>query len=297
MKNEFDYLNGASVDLSRYETVNLSEKELEAMKNVIHPTPKKKIVRRAAGLAACAALIAVLAQTSFAKELIDNIIKSVSTGHNQFFQYDTEGMAVEIPKEYQIFYDEDGALVTEYKDGKVYYDKDGNKIEDTEAYLRDNVSYNAVVETDEKGVYVLNIGEEANPLDRMRRQGYTVIDSEDGLSALDEALEFKALMPGTLPEGFSLLGAAYFDTDGKYLFLYYGNGEKYITVSERLLTDETAFSMGTDEKIEETEVNGNKAVLTGDHSLDWEIGGVAVGVDSHGALTREQLFEIAESMK
>lgn len=297
MKNEFDYLNGASVDLSRYETVNLTEKELEAMKNVIHPTPKKKIVRRAAGLAACAALIAVLAQTSFAKELIDNIIKSVSTGHNQFFQYDTEGMEVEIPKEYQIFYDEDGALVTEYKDGKVYYDKDGNKIEDVEAYLRDNVTYNAVVETDEKGVYVLNIGDEANPLDRMRKQGFAVIDSEDGLSALDEALDFKALMPDTLPEGFALLGAAYFDTDGKYLFLYYGNGEKYITVSERLLTDETAFSMGTDEEIEETEVNGNKAVLTGGHSLDWEVGGVAVGVDSHGELTREQLFEMAESMK
>lgn len=101
-----------------------------------------------------------------------------------------------------------------------------------------------------------------------------------------------------LPGNFGFLGAAYFDTDGKYLFLCYADSEgEYIVVNESLINDETAFSMGTDGEIEEVEINGHKAVLSDGKNLDWETGNVAVGINGREVISQEELFKIAESMR
>ncbi len=101
MKNEFDYLNGAAIDFSKYEETNLTGKELENMKNVIKNSPDKKRRIRwgaVAGLAACVAVVAAFTQTAFGKELIGAVIKTISTGKNTFYQYDMSNAEVEIPK-------------------------------------------------------------------------------------------------------------------------------------------------------------------------------------------------------
>ncbi|MCH5187288.1 MAG: DUF4367 domain-containing protein [Oscillospiraceae bacterium] len=297
MKNEFDLLNDVIVDFSAYEVKELEEKELNAMKNVINK-PKKKFWPRVAAVAACVGLIAAIGQTSFAKEFIGNIVKKISTGHNEFFQYDMSNAEVDIPKELSIFYDENGNLLTKYSDGTVFYDKDGNKIEDVQAYI-ESLPYGIKEAVTGGSDITLVIGKEENdPLERYRNQGYSIIDNEADMDILDEALDFTPVLPTELPGSFRFCGAAYFDTSTYYLTLIYKNDKsEYIFVQERLLNEETAFSMGTDGEIEELKINGHKAVLTNEISLDWEVGDVSVGIAGRGHLNRDELITMAENMK
>lgn len=294
MKNEFDLLNDVIVDFSAYEVKELDEKELNTMKNVINK-PKKKILPRIAAVAACVGLIAAIGQTSFAKELLGNIVKRISTGHNEFFQYDANGM--EIPEELAIFYDENGNLITRYFDGTVLYDKDGNKIEDVEAYMK-SLPYEVKEYISDETTLTIAYGKENDPVERYRNQGYSIIDNEAGMNILDEALDFTPVLPSALPEGFRFHAAAYFDSSTYYLTLIYVNDEcEYIFVNERLINEETAFAMGTDGEIEELEISGHKAVLSNDCSLDWEVGDVSVGIAGRGHLTKDELITMAENMK
>ena len=294
MKNEFDLLNDVIVDFSAYEVKELEEKELNAMKNVINK-PKKKFLPRIAAVAACVGLIAAIGQTSFAKEFINNIVKSISTGHNEFFQYDPSGM--EIPEELAIFYDENGNLLTRYFDGTVLYDKDGNKIEDVEAFMN-SLPYEVKEHISDETTLTIAYGKDNDPMERYRNQGYSIIDNEADMAVLDEALDFAPILPTELPEGFRFHAAAYFDTSTYYLTLIYANDEcEYIFVNERLINEETAFAMGTDGEIEELKVNGHKAVLSNEASLDWEVGNVSVGISGRGYLTRDELIAMAENMK
>lgn len=295
MKSEFDILNDVTVDFSAYEVKELNEKELNAMKDVIK-TPKKKVWARIGAIAACVGLVAALSQTAFAKEFIDNVVKKLSTGHNNFYQVDFSDAEVELPEALQIFYDENGKLITTYREGHtVFYDKDGNKIDDVKGYVRSQIEA-GVIENEDGTRIKINFSD-APTVERYRDSGYTVIENEADMTVLDEALDFTPVMPGKLPEGFSFLGAAYFDTSGYYLTLIYANGDgDEIYVSERLINEETAFETGSNEKIEEIEISGHKAVLTGDHSIDWESDGVAVGINAHG-ISREALIAMAESME
>lgn len=297
MKNEFDLLNDVIVDFSAYEVKELEEKELNAMKNVINK-PKKKFLPRIAAIAACVGLIAAIGQTSFAKEFISNIVKSISTGHNEFFQYDMSNAEMEIPEELAIFYDENGELLTKYSADTVLYDKDGSKIEDVQAYI-ESLPYEIKEAVTGGSDITLVIGkEESDPLERYRNQGYSIIDNEADMTILDEALDFAPILPTELPGSFRFHAAAYFDTSTYYLTLIYANDEgEYIFVSERLINEETAFSMGTDGEIEELKINGHKAVLSNEASLDWEVGDVSVGISGRGYLTRDELIAMAENMK
>ena len=293
MKNQYDILNDATVDFSAYEVSELNEKELNAMKNVIK-TPKKRMLARVGAIAACVGLVAAVGQTSFAKEFIDNIIKTLSTGTNKFYQVDLD--EAEMPEELQIFYDENGKLITTYHDGQVFYDKDGNELkpEDMRQYLRDNGVTDYVTE-DGNGEISISYNKDEDPLKRYEESGYSIIDNEADMAKLNDALDFAPRLPEYLPKGYSFYGAAYFDTSRYYLTVIYKNGDKYIYVSERLINDETAFAMGTDEEIEELEINGHKAVLAGDGNLDWEDGDVSVGIT--GGVGRDEIIKIGESVK
>ncbi len=293
MKNQYDILNDATVDFSAYEVSELNEKELNAMKNVIK-TPKKRVLARVGAIAACVGLVAAVGQTSFAKEFIDNIIKTLSTGTNKFYQVDLD--EAEMPEELQIFYDENGKLITTYHDGQVFYDKDGNELkpEDMRQYLRDNGVTDYVTE-DGNGEITISYNKDEDPLKRYEESGYSIIDNEADMAKLNDALDFAPRLPEYLPKGYGFYGAAYFDTSRYYLTVIYKNGDKYIYVNERLINDETAFSMGTDEEIEELEINGHKAVLSGDRNLDWEDGDVSVGIN--GGVGRDEIIKIGESVK
>ncbi len=301
MRNEFDFLNDVTVNLSSYEETNLTESECNSMKNVIHRKENKKLLGRIGAIAACVALVAAFTQTSFAKELLDSIIKSISTGHNNYYQYDETATLDELVKSYSIFYDRDGNLISEYKDGTVLYDADGNVIDDIGVYAESflNVETDVSEDGDEAVTVTMTTFGDEDILKHLSETGYTIIRDETAAAErLGELLDFEPQFPAKLPEGFGFLGAAYFENDGKYLFIYYSDAEgNYIGVHERLINEETAISMGTDGEIEETEVNGHKAVLSDGRSLDWEDGDIAIGISGRDVITVDELRAMAESME
>ena len=289
MKNAYDYLNDVTVDFSKYEEIKLSEKELKSMKNLI---PKKKVrFGRIAAVAACVAIIAAFSQTAFAKQLVSNIIKTVSTGHNSFTQYDTS-VEEEIPDMFKgLFFDAEGNELKSLSEDTVVYDAEGNEITDMVAYLNEHLDSDIVeLTSDSKDNY-------DNSIEYYAAKGYGILQGNE-LEGLDDVLDFTPLLPTELPKDFELAAMAYFDTDGKYAtFIYTNTDGKEIIVNERLLNEETAFEMGTDGEIEELDINGHTAVLSNGRSLDWEVDDVSVGINGKGLLTRDELIAMAESVK
>ena len=87
MKNEFDYLNNVKVDFSGYELVDLTDAERMKMKNAI-AKGRNRFLKKAVSIAACLAIIVTLNQSVFAQSIINDIVKSISTGFNHFIQVD-----------------------------------------------------------------------------------------------------------------------------------------------------------------------------------------------------------------
>lgn len=116
---------------------------------------------------------------------------------------------------------------------------------------------------------------------------------------LADMLCFAPLFPQTLPEGYAFDRAEFFPEDDgtiseKYLQMYYLNGDDEIFIEERYLDEETAFSTGTGDKLQEVEVNGVKGALD-ETSITWVKDGICYTVIGH-ELTQAQLMDLANSM-
>lgn len=75
MKQEYEFLNGAEMDFSKYEEMSLSEKERDSMKRNLRRTGGNKIYRRPViQAAACMAVLFVFAQTTVAQDIVRRII-------------------------------------------------------------------------------------------------------------------------------------------------------------------------------------------------------------------------------
>ena len=293
MKNEFDYLNDVKMDFSIYEKSELTDLERVKMKKLIKNN--KKINRgKILGLAACIATVAIFSQTVFAKELFVSILKTVSTGHNHFSVVDSSNLETKLPKEaVGLIFDKDGKKAKTYQQGVDYYDKDGNKIEDYEAFLTEHLDSVTIESEDGKVKVSLNDKASNDPLAHAKECGYPIIDD---ISKINDYLSFTAQLPEYLPEGFTFYGASAYGTD--YLFVFYMNdANEYLMLHERIINEETAFSTGTDGTIEEIDINGNKAVLMDDRSIDWECDGISVGFNSRGCISRDELLKVAKSIK
>lgn len=275
MKNKYDLLNNVQMDFDAYEPCTLNSKELEAMKqNATKAMKKKPRIKKYLTLAACIALVAALSQTTFAQELVENIIKSISTGHNRFTQVQTPDTAP-VPEELQgKIFDKDGNPLTFYTNGQEIYDENHSKIISTDQIM------------------------------------ITPADSDDGLESkkfyvntpddIQQHASFDVKLPSYLPEGYTFENAYFFKEDdgsvsGDYLFVHYKNADgKKIIIDERIINDETAFEAGTDGSIEETKINGHKAVIMDGKSVDWEADGASYGVNGPD---KQEAVKIAESMK
>ena len=122
---------------------------------------------------------------------------------------------------------------------------------------------------------------------------------ETDQSKLAEMLCFTPLFPETLPEGYAFDRADFFKNDDgtvseKYLQMYYLNGDKEIFIEERYLDEETAFSTGTGDDLQEVEVNGVKGALD-ETSITWVKDGICYTVIGHD-LSQAQLMDLANSM-
>ena len=88
-----------------------------------------------ATIASCIAVLCTLTLTAPAKEFIGNIIKTVTTGHNEFSVINPN----KLPELYVgMLFDKDSNPVTDfYPNSTEYYDKDGKKIEDVYLFLQE----------------------------------------------------------------------------------------------------------------------------------------------------------------
>lgn len=294
MKNEFDYLNDVKTDFSVYGEIELTDTERVKMKNIIKKN--KKLNRgKIIGLAACVAVAAVFSQTVFAKELFGTILKTFTTGHNQFALVDTDGMSVKLPEcAIGLIFDKDGNKVTEFKKDTDYYDKDGKKIDDYEMFMKSNFPDGITMHT-EDGDIMISFAEQDNndPLENAKKFGYPIIHD---IEKINSYLNFEAQLPQYLPEGFTFYGASAYGTD--YLFVYYMNDKgEYLMLDERIINDETAYSSATEGTIEEIEINGSKAVIMDKRSINWECGGISIGFNGRGVISEDELIKVANSIK
>ncbi len=169
-----------------------------------------------------------------------------------------------------------------------FYDKKGNKIS-----LSSNGSPTDIY--DKSGKYLGCIGSS--------KEGDTAagtIQEKDLNSALKQ-LNFKALTSDKVPDGYSFdYASLYLDDSGKpsgdYIDIYYKKGQEQIFIQERRLSEETAYTAGTDGTVQETSVNGHKAALENGHSLTWNAGNVNIYVSAQN-VTDNELMDFAESMK
>ncbi|MDD6214143.1 MAG: DUF4367 domain-containing protein [Firmicutes bacterium] len=297
MKNEFDYLNDTEIDFSIYDEQQLTKKERRRMKNVIKKHQKINYLKLA-GLAACVALVAVFAQTALAQEFFVKIIKSVSTGYNTFVETDSDGAAVPVPVELSgLIFDKNGLQANKISSGETYYDKNGKKITDLQKFAQEYTDSLTIVNADgtETTVNIKDAGD-SDPLINAAAEGWVVISDPE---KINDYLDFSAKLPKYVPEGFRFYGATASPTDGQYLFVYYKNDktEKCISVHERILNEETAFSASFDGKMTETKIHGNKAVIYDGRNIDWEEDGISIGISAKNAVSKAELLKIADSVK
>lgn len=248
---------------------------------------KRRInMKKISGIVAAALIgTALLAQTTFAKEVMERIVKIISLNNIEVVQYEMpniEGHPLPEVLEGKLF-DQEGKPVTTFsKEVEAVYTKDGEKI----AHI--DMDTGKLTTEKEKTLYEVN---------------NTLVVKDKNL--LSQYTCFEVRQPSYLPEGYAFDRAEFYKEadkevkDSKYITLYFINqatGE-YIYMQQRYADEETAYSVGTDKVVEEVQVNGMKAILTGENSIDWEADGVLYGMNTHGKIEKEQLIKIAESIK
>lgn len=256
---------------------------------------KKKerlIVLKKSLIAAAMIIIATssILQTTWSQEMVEKMIHSIKLEHIEAEQYDDSTYVPKaIPKNLrgQVF-DEKGnrvEVITDDLRGKLYT-KDGEKIAGID-------EKNQIITRSEYDDRTASIA--AN----------TVIEKDP-----DELVRYICFKPKFLeyvPENYHFdRGEFYKDEEGKvenskYLTMYYKNDQtgEEIFVQERFACEETAYGWAGNERIEEMDLNGNRAILIGDSSLSWEIDGVLMHISINGnpLLTREDLIKMGESIK
>jgi hypothetical protein len=266
VKNIYDILNDAKVRAEGYEPMELNDLEKAGMKQSIRraANAKKKFAARWAAVAACMVCVIGFSQTAYAKEALNNILKSISVGHNTVIQVDP---AKEKREQY---YDKDGKPITEINGKTDLYDAKGNK--------------------------VATINNDKNDADDSSK--YAI---EGDLNKTTPQLTFKLQTPKNIPAGYSFDHSRLYKGEsgkinGDYVDLFYKNGDSKIFIQERRITNDTTFTFATDGTVEEVTVNGHKAAIADGCSITWEQNGVSVDIVAK-SLSKDELLAFAESFQ
>ena len=300
MKNEYDYLNDVRTDFSKYETMELTDKERREMKNEFKKRKAHFSWRKCSALAACAAAIAIAAQTGFAQNMMERIINVVQTGHNDVVQTD---------------YSEAEETLTQTLKGCIF-DKDGNEITSLDGITSYTDLYDASgVRYDEKSIIKLfkDKGLVNDDVDAIIRVGTpkekgVIPESGNGeeiftsIEELGSRLNFTLKTPEYMPEGWDFLYCYGFTGDdgvmsGNYAVLVYYDGNEEFYIHERVINDDTRYTASTDETVTEGTVNGCTAAIS-EHDVMWEQDGVSVDlVSGESDITGDVLLKVANSVK
>ncbi len=209
-------------------------------------------------------------QTSFAQELADKVLKSISLGHVTVYEEDRDKV-MPIPAK----------LTGEY------FDRDGNPIEE---FSPDGpqLFYSA------DGKVVIGFGA------KEAEEGKLIVKDPD---KLNDYTCFNVALPSYLPEGFTFDKAEFYEDENdivkntKYIGLYFANKEAgtYIYMQQRLADAETAYEAGGS-NVEAIKVNGADAIMYSDRNLDGEANGVIYALSGRGVVPKSELLKIAESI-
>ncbi|WP_340021687.1 DUF4367 domain-containing protein [Paenibacillus sp. FSL K6-1096] len=256
---------------------NQKKQEEYRMKN-------KQRIRRPVMIAASLLVAAVVSvsfvRPSFAQDMLERVLKSVNLGHIEVAQMDGSH-----PKEFP-----------EAWKGQIF-DQDGNPVTSFDRMPKAifNAAGEAIVNFD--GDKLVTLSEQEQRDKEADEQVFTVKEP----AGLNQYASFKVKLPEYLPEGFAFdHGEFYKDEEGVSgqiveLFFTSKDKDKRIGMQLRLANEENAYSMATDDKVEQVKLKGTEAVLVGDRSLDWEANGVMYSLSTRG-LDRAEVLKIAESI-
>lgn len=304
MKNEYDYLNGAELDLSGYEPAELTKEERMIMKKeVLNKTKKRSRAKRVIAAIAVVAAVFGVTQLAFAGGFVERIVKTISTGHNTIIETDDSGVMFTLPEALSgRVFDKDGNPVTELEGGLDesdinLYDENGVKY-DAQRWI-DLMCETGVIDKDKMRVSV-SAASKGKPVPG-ENENIKVYTTLDDFERFKSGLNFDLLEPEYLPEGYSFLYAEGFANggvvSGDYAVVGYSNGADVFTVHERIINDKTKYTTSYDAPVSECEIHGCAAAVT-DSSAEWEEGGVSVAVLSgNSGVTGDELLKVAESVK
>lgn len=254
--------------------------------NMKKSNKNKRPIMKVASIALVCVLGITTMKTSFAQELVDKIVKSISIRHVTVIEE-------EAPIEGEII------PISESLKGQIF-DKDGNPIEEfvvgqtQKIYTADGEEIHNFISLDDKIKIVTDSEKE-----KERETENLVVKNTN---ELNDYTCFDVVLPSYLPEGYEFDRAEFFrDENGavensKYISLFFTNEEtgEFIYMQQRFADEETAYATGSD-KVEKIKVNGVDGLLYGDN-LDWEDNGVIYMLNGRGIIKGE-LIKMAESFK
>ncbi|WP_129596136.1 DUF4367 domain-containing protein [Anaerophilus nitritogenes] len=257
-------------------------------KNMKKFNKKKKSTVIAASIVCVLCASTIIMQTTFAQEIVNKIIKSLSLNNITIFEnkdYKWEDQEIPQAAKGKVF-DKDGKVIgkitLDNKDemynanGEQVFgiDTDGTLI--TEAVQRKNAERNA----------------QENPVDDV-----IVKDSKK----LNGYTRFDVKLPAYVPEGFEFdYGEFYKDDDGKIVdeacALYFINHktEETIFISQTYICEESSAETAFN-NIKKVKVNGKDAIV-GDEGIVWEFNGVRYLMYTYN-LGKDESIKIAESIQ
>ncbi|WP_049895116.1 DUF4367 domain-containing protein [Paenibacillus antibioticophila] len=244
---------------------------------------KSWFIKGAVAAAAVSLFVGVMfSPPAIAGEWMGKIIKTLSLGYIEIQQVEPENIPVPYELQGKIF-DEHGNALTQMSvsDQKVYT-ADGEEIA---GYSDGVIITKQDAERDLKDIGMTTIHDAAK---------------------LNDYTNFEVKVPAYLPEGYQFERAEQYNNDDglpapEYINLYYRNTQgQELKLFQREASEETAYGLSTESRVEEIEINGQPAALIGDSSIDWQSDGVlySLAADKTGqSLNKEELIKIAESIK
>lgn len=256
---------------------------LVLIKNQGDETMRKSFSFKKSGIIAASIVCAlfITMQTTFAQDLVNKIIESLSLKNVTIFE--NEKMEWK------------DRIVPEPAQGKVF-DQKGNIVKVITSDNQDQLYT-------EKGEKVFGVEDDGTLLTEevlKQREGEPPLIVED-ISKLNDYACFEVKLPTYLPKGYVFEKAEFFkDDNGKIIdddcslgFINRQNGE-HIYISQRVISETSSFETSF-ENIKKVKVNGLDAIL-GDEGITWEANGINYFMYTYD-LGRAESIKIAESVK
>ncbi|MCB2299160.1 DUF4367 domain-containing protein [Clostridium tagluense] len=229
-----------------------------------------------------------LMQTSFARDIADRVIRTISLGHISIIQTEPSKIKeIRLTDEYKgkVFdkHKKPVQVVTEENHNELYTTK-GEKI----AHIQDGK--------------IITVAEK----EKMDKESEEAVVKIKDSSKLNEYTCFDVKLPTFLPEGYQFDRAEVYKDENetkvknsKYISLYFTNKEtgKFIFMQQRFPDETTKCVSGTDGRMEEIKINGVNAVISENRNIDWETKDCVYMLAGRGGITKSELIKIAESIK